>query len=331
MKRRDALHFALAASLLLPAQALAQRAGRVYRVGVLLGGTRERFAATLPRVLQAFLGGLRDRGYVEGTNLVIEWRGADGQFERLPGLAAELVALGVDLIVAATAGGTVAAKKATGTIPIVFVQETDPVASGFVKSLARPGGNVTGLVTFGDALLGKQLELLREAVPGISRVAVIHSSKAPLATAQLAAMREANATLKLNLRMHDVNDEADLERAFRAIEQERPQGLQVFWTTPTYLHLQRIVDFARVQRLPAVYGIDEFANAGGLFSYSVNYAEHWRQSVDYVDKILKGAKPADLPVRRPTRLELVVNLKAATAIAIVIPQSVLLRADRVIE
>lgn len=328
-KRRSVLQ--LAAMLSLPRWARAQPTAKAYRIGVLLSGTRERFAATLPRVLQSFLEGLRERGYVEGRNLTVEWRGADGKLERFPELVAELVSLGVDLIVAATASGAVAARKVSGKVPIVFVQVGDPVALGLVDSLARPGGNATGLTTFADAIVGKQLDLLKSIVPGLRSVAVIYSSKEVAAAQPLAESRETAKALKLELRMHDVASEADLESAFRAIAQARPDGMQVFWTSFTYIHLKRIVQFATEQRLPAVYGVDGFADAGGLVSYSVNNAEHWRRIADYVDRILRGAKPADLPVQRPTTLELVVNLKTARAIGVTIPQSVLVRADRVIE
>jgi putative ABC transport system substrate-binding protein len=329
MNCRRELLIALAMSSIVPLCVRAQPAGRVYRIGVLLGSNRATGVST--GVLQPFEQGLRELGYVEGRNLVIEWRGAEGRLERLPALAAELVALKVDLIVAGTSPAAVAAKNSTDAIPIVFVVVADPVGQGLVKSLARPGNNVTGFATLGDAIIGKQLELLREAFPRINRLAVIYNPGDPGNVRQLAASREASAAMKLLTRIHEVRGEAELEAAFRAIEQERPEGLHVIAEPVTFIHRKRIAEFAAAQRLPAVYGAAAYVEAGGLLSYSTSFAEHYRRTAVYVDRILKGAKPADLPVQQPTTLELAVNLKTAKALGITIPQTILLRADRVIE
>ncbi len=329
MNRRRKLLIALAACSLAPLRATAQPAGRVYRIGVLLLTTRAITAAAGHS--QPFEQGLRELGYVEGRNLVIEWRGAEGRLERLPALAAELVALKVDLIVAGANPPAVVAKNATDSIPIVFVHAIDPVGQGLVKSLARPGNNVTGLASLGEAIIGKQLELLRETFPRINRLAVIWNPGDPSNVQYLPAMREAAATMKLQARLHEVRVEADMDGAFRAIEQERPEGLLVFLEPITFIHRKRVAEFAAAQRLPAVYGLAGFVEAGGLMSYSSSYAEHYRRTVAYVDRILKGTKPADLPVQQPTTLELVVNRKTAKALGITIPQTILLRADRVIE
>jgi putative ABC transport system substrate-binding protein len=327
MNRRRELLIALAASTFAPLRARAQPAGRVYRIGVLLVTDR----ATAAPNLHPFEPGLRELGYVEGRNLVIEWRAAEGRLDRLPALAAELVALRVDLIVAGANQPAVAAKNATDAIPIVFVVAIDPVGQGLVKSLARPGNNVTGFASLGDAIIGKQLELLREAIPRMKRLAVIRNPGDAGNVQYLAALRVASTAMNLQTRIHEVSGEADLEGAFLAMKQERPEGLQVFLDPITYIHRKRIADFAAAQRLPAIYGLATYVEAGGLMSYATSYVEHYRRTVAYVDKILKGAKPADLPVQQPTTLELVVNLKTARALGITMPQTILLRADRVID
>ena len=299
------------------------------RIGVLLVGSKERLATT--RVLKAFQQGLQEHGYVEGKNLIIEWRGAEGKLDRLPALAAELVVLKVDLIVAAETNVARALKETGTSIPVVFVQSADPVREGLTKSLARPGGNMTGLTNFSDEAIVKQLELLTELVPRLSRLAIIHNPGDFFSVAQLEALRAASAKLKLNFRVYEVGNEKQLESAFRAIEQDRPEALHAFFNTVTYIHLKRIAQFALELRLPAICGFDEFVNAGGLISYWISIADSYRRSAVYVDRILKGIKPADLPVERPNKLELVINLKTAKAIGLKIPKSVLLRAERVVE
>ena len=326
MKRRRALLIALAGSPLASLLARAQPAGRPYRVGLLLITSRSHPGAD--KLLAPFLAGMRELGYVEGRNLVIEWREADGRIERLPALAAELVSLKVDVIVAGAHDAALAARRATDAIPIVFVASNDPVGQGLVRSFARPGTNATGFGSYAESIAGKWLELLREAVPRISRLSVIHGAGH---AASVAATHKAAAVLKVQPLMHEVRTEADLVSAFRAIQQDRAEALLVMLDTVTYVHRERIAQFAIAQRLPTVSGLAQFVEAGGLMSYSNDYSDNWRRTVAYVDKILKGARPADLPVQQPTTLELVVNLKTARALGITIPPSILLRADRVIE
>jgi ABC-type uncharacterized transport system substrate-binding protein len=329
MMNRRTFIVCVGTGLVAPLAAEAQPTRRIYRIGVLVASSR-----TIPataKVLQPFEQGLRDLGYIEGRNLVIEWREAEGRIERYPALAAELVALKVDLIVASAIGPALAAKNATDSIPIVFVHASDPVGARLVKSLAQPGNNVTGFASFGEATIGKQLELLREVLPGVSRLAVIHNPDDPSSMRLLPATREASAALKLQVRVHEARSEAELEGAFRAIERERPDALQVLFNLITYIHRKRIADFAAQKRILAVYGTAEYVDAGGLMSYAFSAADNFRRSVAYVDRILKGEKPGALPVQLPTKLELVVNLKTAKSLDLAIPQSVLLRVDRVIE
>lgn len=328
--RRRALRSVLAIAVLASTGAQSQPAAKkARRIGVLLVTSRRR--ADIERLLVPFDQALRGFGYVEGRNLHIEWREADGHLERLPALAAELVAREVELIVAGAGQAAVAARKATSTIPIVFVALIDPVGSGLVKNLARPESNVTGLTTWGRETARKQLELLREVLPRARRIAVVHSSGDAANDPQLEEVREASALLALKMQFYDVRSGADLERVLGSIERDRPDGLHVLLTVATYLHRHRIVEYAAAHRLPAVYGFSEFVGVGGLVSYGFSYADNWRRTAAYVDRILNGEKPADLPVQQPQALELVVNLKAARALGIAIPQSVLLRASQVIE
>ena len=325
--KRRALLALLAAGLAAPL--VRAQGGKLHRLGALLTTSRT-FPATV-HLVRAFYEAMRERGYIEGKNFVIEWRGAEAKLERLPALAAELVALKPDLLLAGAGPAAVALKKATSTIPIVFVQAADPVGIGLVKTLARPGGNVTGFSNFTDAIVGKQLELLREVNPQVRRVAVIHIVGDPTSALQLSSIRKV-AWPELQISVHEVNvATADFTAAFRAIAQERPDALHVLFNATTYVHQQRIIDFAASQRLLAVYGEQIFVQSGGLMSYSHNSADLYRRSAVYVDRILRGAKPADLPVQEPTKLELAVNLKTAKALGIAIPQAVVFRADRVIE
>jgi putative ABC transport system substrate-binding protein len=308
--------------------ARAQGTAKVYRIGVLLTTSRT-FPATA-HLVRAFYDGMRERGYVEGRNLLIEWRGAEGNLQRLPVLAAELVALNPDILVAGTESAALELKKITTTTPIIFVQSADPVGVGLVKTLARPGGNATGFVNYSDALVGKQLELLRDVKPQIRRVAVIHAMGDVVASKQLSAMRKA-AWPGLQVSVHEVKVPADFDTAFRTIEQERPDALHVFHNTTMWIHQRRIIAFAAAQRLLAVYGEPTYVQSGGLMSYSYGAADLYRRSTGYVDRILKGAKPGDLPVQQPTKLNLAVNLKTAKALGITIPQSVSFRADLVVQ
>lgn len=329
MHRRRALGLALATTLLACAGARAQPAGAARRIGVLLGTSRTR--ENIARLLVPFDQALRELGHAEGRNLIIEWREAHGEVERLAPLARELVERNVEVIVAGTGDAATAAAKATSVIPVIFVAAGDPVGAGLVRSLARPGGNVTGFSNLSEEVTRKQLELLREVLPRLSRLSVLHSPGHGADQIQFEAMREASAALGLTVALHGLLSEADLDSAFRAIERERPDALQVFLTVTTYLHRRRIAEFAAARRIPAVYGYVEYVQAGGLMSYGFSYPDNWRRTASYVDRILKGAKPAELPVQQPQLLELAVNLKAAKALGLAMPPSVLVRASEVLE
>jgi putative tryptophan/tyrosine transport system substrate-binding protein len=279
----------------------------------------------------AFRQGLRDLGYVEGKNIVVEWRFGDGKPERVSEIVAEFVRLNVDVIVTGGSFATAAAKKATATIPVVMAQDGDPVGNGFVASLARPGGNVTGLSTLAPQLSGKQLEILKESIPKISRVAVLGSSNR---SGNAQSIKEAESTadsLKVKLQYVDVLNPDDIVPAFRAARKQGSEAMLVL-TGPIVTSQQKvIIKLASQNRLPAIYDRPEFVEEGGLMTYSVSSTELFRRAAYYVDKILKGAKPADLPVEQPTKFELVINLKAAKQIGLTIPPNVLARADRVIK
>jgi putative tryptophan/tyrosine transport system substrate-binding protein len=276
---------------------------------------------------------LRERGYIEGQNIAIEYRYADGKIDRYPELAVELVRLKVDIIV--IAGGdrmTRAAKSATKTIPIVMSgRGIDPVEAGLVESLARPGGNVTGLTNLGPELGGKRLELLKEAVPKLARVAVLYDPANQNSVLQLKEVQTAARTLGLTVRTWEVRDADGFERVFAALNKERPDGLHVPGGPLMNANQKRIVGFALKSRLPSVYYDRTAVDAGGLMSYGVDIADSYRRVAYYVDRILKGAKPADLPVEQPTKFELVINVKTAKQIGLTIPQSLLYRADKVIK
>jgi ABC-type uncharacterized transport system substrate-binding protein len=322
--RRIGLAVVLALSLALaPLPSEALQAGRVPRIGVIS-------TAPTPNLVEAWRQGLQEHGWIDGQNIIIEYRWSQGNDALFPDFAAELVGLKVDVIVAVSDLAVHAAKRATSTIPIVMAAGTDPIASGFVASLARPGGNVTGLPIFAIELAAKQLELLKEAIPGVSRVSVLvpgHESGLRVWSAAQAATPK----LGLILRRLLVNVADDVDQAFADMTKERPTAILVLPGTVLYVHLARIVDFAARNRLPAMYSVSQAAHAGGLISYSTPLPDLFRRLASYVDKILKGAKPADLPVELPTRFELVINLKTAKALGLTIPQSVLLRADQVIQ
>jgi putative ABC transport system substrate-binding protein len=281
--------------------------------------------------IEGFRQGLRELGYVEGKNIVIEWRHAEAKLDRLPALAAELVRLKVDAIVTAGPSSTRAAKKATSTIPIVMAFDNDPVGNGFVASLARPGGNITGLATLAPEISGKRLELLKEIVPKLSRVAVLGTSTTPGTAQNLKETELAAGALKVKLQYLDVLDPKDIETAFRAASKGRADAVLVLTSPVFVLQRTQIVDLAVKGRLPAIYDQSEYVEAGGLMSYGVSFTDLARRAATYVDKILKGAKPADLPVEQPKKFELVINLKTAKQIGVTIPQSVLYRADKVIK
>jgi putative tryptophan/tyrosine transport system substrate-binding protein len=305
----------------------AQQPTQIPRIGY-LGGADP--SANADR-REAFRQRLRELGYVEGKNIVIEYRHAEEKLDRLPALAAELVRLKVDVIVTGGGRATRAAKEATKTIPIVMAQVPDPVGDGFVANLARPGGNITGLSALGPELSGKRLELLKETVPKLSRVAVLGTSTTPGNAQQLREVELAAGALKVKLQFLDVLDPKDIETAFRAASKGHAEGVLVLSASVFVSRRTQVLDLAQKSRLPAIYYRPEFVEAGGLMSYGVNDTDLYRRAATYVDKILKGAKPADLPVEQPTKFEFIINLKAAKQIGLTIPPNVLARADRVIK
>ena len=283
------------------------------------------------RFLQAFRQGLRELGYVEGQNIVIEFRSAEGKYDRLSALAVELIRFKVNVIVTIASPATQAAKQATETIPIVMVNVADPVATGFVASLARPGGNVTGLSLMLPELVGKQLELLKEILPKVSRVALLGNPANPGNALMVQRAQDAARTLGVRLQTLPARDLSEIDSAFAAITAERAGAVIVLTESVTLDHRTRIADHAVRRRLPTVFGVNEFAEAGGLLAYGPSLADGYRRAATYVDTILKGAKPADLPVAQPTTFNLVVNLRAAKALGLTIPQAVLWRADQVLQ
>jgi putative ABC transport system substrate-binding protein len=329
MNRRTFLS-ALSGSLLAaPLAAEGQQTAKVARIGFLSLNL-----APNPHLKEAFRQGLRDLGYVEGHNVVIEYRDAEGKLERLPALAAELIALQVDVILAGGTPQALAAKQASRTLPIVFAAAADPVTDGLVTSLARPGGNVTGLASLNPELIGKCLEQLKQAVPGVNRVAVLwppgglgeRTDKDMLKGAEVAAR-----ALGMRLQFVEARGPDDFDRAFSEMTKARAGALTVLPSTMFLNERRRLVDLAAKNRLPTVFPNRESVDAGGLMSYGPNIADNFRRAATYVDKILRGAKPGDLPVERPTKFELIINLKTAKALGLTIPQSLLQRADQVIE
>jgi putative ABC transport system substrate-binding protein len=326
--RRCAVLVLLGGSLLVaPALARAQPAGRVARIGFISPAS-----ASDPRMqglLEALRQGLRDLGYVEGRNLAIEPRWADEHYDRLPGLAADLVARRVDVIVAVAVPAIRAAKEATRTIPIVMAAVVDPVATGLVASLARPGGNVTGLSTMGPEITAKQVEMLKQIVPRAALVAVLWNPANPGNRPQLSATESASRALGMRLQSLEARTPADFDPAFAAMIRQRADALIVLADVMLNDNRSRLVELAAANRLPTVYGQD--AGGGGLLSYSANTRDLFRRSAGYVDRILKGARPGDLPVEQANTFELVINLKAARALGLTVPPSLLHRADHVIE
>ena len=307
--------------------AQAQQPTKVPQIGYL---TPPSLSANADRI-EAFRQGLREIGYAEGKNIVIELRSADGKLDRLPALAAELVRLKVDVIVTAGGPATRAAKEATFTIPIVMSQDPDPVGNGFVASLAHPGGNITGLSNFAPELSGKRLEILREVVPKLSRVAVFGTSTNPGQTQMLREIELAAKAFGVKLQYLDVLDSKDIDTAFRAAGKGRADGVLTLPSPIVASQRARIVELAAKNRLPAIYSNSQFVDAGALMFYGVNVLDLDRRAAAYVDKILKGRKPADLPVEQPMKFEFVINLNAAKQIGLTIPPNVLVRADRVIK
>jgi putative ABC transport system substrate-binding protein len=280
---------------------------------------------------EAFRQGLREHGYVEGKNIVMEWRFAEGKLDRVPALAAELVRLKVDVIVTGGSGSTRPANEATNTIAIVMAQDPDPVGNGFIASLARPGGNITGLSTLAPELSGKQLELLKEIVAKLTRVAVLGTSTSPANAQALRELELAAGALKVHVQYLDIRSPKDIEPAFQEARKGRADAVLALTGPVLANQRKQTVDLALKSRLPAIYGQPEYMEAGGLMSYGVSFTDLHRRAATYVDKILKGAKPADLPVEQPKKFELIINLKAAKQTGLTIPQSVLARADRVIK
>jgi putative ABC transport system substrate-binding protein len=304
----------------------AQQISKVPRIGFLITSSP---SAIAPR-MAAFQQGLRELGYVEGKNIVIERRHAEGKFDRLAALADELVRLKVDVIVSSGPTATRSAKATTATIPIVMTFDDDPVGSGFVASLARPGGNITGLSTLSPEISGKQLELLKEIVPRLSRVAVIGTSTREGTAQSLKELEPAAGAFGVKLQYLDIQNPKDLESVFRAASNRRADAVLVLQSPVFNSHRAQIAELALKSRLPATYPRREFVEDGGLMSYGVSIFDLDRRAATYVDKILKGAKPDDLPVEQPTKFELVINLKTAKQIGLTIPPNVLARADRVI-
>ena len=311
-----------------PLVARAQQAAKVYRIGYLSTPTR----ASVEHGVQAFLRALQELGWAEGQNLIIEYRWAEGNVERLPELAADLVQRKVDLIVAPAGSAALAAKNATTSIPIVMIFPSDPVELGLVASLQRPGGNITGTtLTPGPAIFGKQLQILKEAIPRASRVAMLWNPADSSFALQMKEVEAAARALEIHLQYLEARGPEEFGRAFAAMARDRAHALLVGATSTFLAHRSRLAEFAVKGRLPTMYSFRENVEAGGLMAYSVNMAGFVGRSAVYVDKILKGARPGDLPVEQPTKFELTINLKTAKALGITIPQSLLLRADELIQ
>jgi ABC-type uncharacterized transport system substrate-binding protein len=329
MRRREFITL-LGATAAWPLAASAQQLGKVHRIGCLMFASAGDSAYA--RLIEAFRRGMRDLGYIEGRNLAIEYRYAGDNHERLAALAAELVRMEVDVIVSHGTPGTLAAKRATATIPIVTTSAGDPVGSGLVASLAQPGGNVTGLSLMMADLGGKRLQLLTEFVPGLARAAILWNALNPFNALLLRQTEDAAATLGIELQSIAVRGADDFDRAFAsAAAGQRAGALIVVEDGLTLARRAQIVDFVAGLRLPAIYGLKEFVEAGGLVSYGAHLADLYRRAASHVDKILKGAKPADLPVEQPTRFELLVNVRTAKALGLELSPMLLARADEVIE
>jgi ABC-type uncharacterized transport system substrate-binding protein len=324
MRRREFIALLGGAAAAWPLAAHAQRVGKIYAIGLFNAGSA-------PPFLNAFFVALRELGWIEGKDVVLEHRYAENRLERLHDLAAELVRLKVDVIVAAGTLAPLAAKQATTTIPIVMMAAGDPLGSGLVASLARPGGNVTGMSLMTPALGGKRLELVKEVLPRLSRVAVLWNAANPYSAIVFKETQIAGRTLGIDVLSLEVRSQADLDGAFEAVKQQHPDALITVEDPLTADHRQLIADFAIKQGLPSLHGIREFVAVGGLMSYGASLADLARRAANYVDKILRGAKPADLPVQQPTKFELVINLKTAKVLGVIVPPSLLARADEVIE
>jgi putative ABC transport system substrate-binding protein len=328
MNNRRKLIVALGAgALTTPLAALSQPQAKTYRIGFLSAAP----LASITSRTDALRRGLKDLGYVEGQNIAIEWRSAEEQWDRLPSLAEDLVRLKVAVIVTAEGPSALAAKKATSEIPIVMAQSGDPVAMGAVASLARPGGNVTGMTTLSTELPGKQVELLKEIVPHLTNLAVVSNPANPLSEAALKYVTAISRTLGVRTQLRNVSDPREFKGAFAAIKQARFNGIIVL-PDPMFLSERKgIADLAAQHRLPAIYGIPEHAEAGGLIAYAANRTVLFYRSATHIAKILNGVKPADIPVEQPTQFELIINLRTSKALGIKLPNSILVQATKVIE
>jgi putative ABC transport system substrate-binding protein len=317
----------IALMLTAPIDSFAQQGPKVARIGRLAPLS----AATDARYREALLQGLRDLGWIEGKNLEIEFQYAEGQLNKLPALAADMARRRVDLIVVGSTPGTLAAKQATSTIPIVMVTTGDPVVNGLVKSLARPGGNITGMTSLAQELGAKRLELFRETFPAAGLIAILANPDTPDTRQSVLGIENAARSLGIKVRLLPARDPAEISNAFATLKKENVKALMVL-QDPMFLTQQKlIVGLAAKMQIPAIYGVQDFVEAGGLMFYGVDLSEMYRRAASHVDKILKGAKPADLPIEQPTKFELVINLKAAKALGTKIPESIMLRADKLIE
>ncbi len=326
MDRRTFIASMVGSVLPVPPAAQAQQAGKVYRVGFLWDSP-----AVFPDAIEAFRRGLRDLGWVEGQNIAIEYRWTEGKPERMRELAEELVRLKVDVIVAPSSIYTAAAKRATSAIPIIFMVHADPIGTGHVASLARPGGNITGLSIMMTETNVKGLELLKDAIAGLSRVAVVWDPATPSHGPGLKAVEVAGPALGLRIQPVAVRSATEFDSAFSAISRERADAVLVLSTPIFVAGAKRLAELAMTHKLPSMFGPRVHAEAGGLLSFGPDRADQFRRGAIYVDKILKGAKPADLPVQQPTKFELVINMKTAKVLGIKFPNSIMLRADKVIE
>ncbi|MBR0719215.1 ABC transporter substrate-binding protein [Bradyrhizobium liaoningense] len=325
MQRRDFITLLSGAAVGWPLAARAQP--KIPRIGFMGNST----VALEANLVDAFREGLRELGYEEGRNIIIEYRWADGKYDRFPVLAAELIAAKVDAIVTAGTPAALAVKKATTTVPLVMVAVGDPIGTGLVPSLARPGGNLTGLSSIAPDLEGKRLQLLREIVPVLSHVAMFVNSLNPFHVSSIKQARAAAQAMRINLQLHDIRKSEDLDDAFAAIRKERPDALLIL-ADRVFLHnRQRIVDFTKEQRLPNVNAYKELVEVGGLISYGPSYEDMHKRAAIYVDKILKGAKPADLPIEQPSKFTFIVNLKAGKELGVTVPSQLLGLADQLIE
>jgi putative ABC transport system substrate-binding protein len=327
MDRRTFVSAAVGTLLVGAFPVYAQPANKVPRIGVLHPGT----PASAPQSVEAFRQGLREHGYEEGKNIVVEHRYTESRPERVAEVAAEFVRLKVDVIVTSLDVATAAVKRQTQTIPIVMAISIDPVSTGFVSSLARPGGNVTGLSTMAPELAAKRLELLREAVPGLSRVAIMWNTNVPGNLLEYKEAGDAARSMRLQLQSVEVSSVDDFERAFSALKTGGAEALIVAGSGLTSTNAGQIANLAMKHRLPSMVSSRDRVDAGGLMAYGPNLAELWRRAATFVDKILKGAKPGELPVEQPTKFELVINMKTAKALGLTIPPSLLRRADEVIQ